>query len=114
MNLQQLRYATEIEKTGSITKAAKNLYMGQPNLSKSIKELEQEHKGSKTYPHGVGVSLLRPHDFGADGGAGIPLQTPFRKGFLLQRIGTAGYLSGGRFHPVFRRICKRRADGYSL
>ena len=42
MNLQQLRYATEIEKTGSITKAAKNLYMGQPNLSKSIKELEQE------------------------------------------------------------------------
>ncbi len=42
MNLQQLRYATEIEKTGSITKAAKGLYMGQPNLSKSIKDLEQE------------------------------------------------------------------------
>lgn len=42
MNLQQLRYAVEIEKTGSITRAAKNLYMGQPNLSKAIKELEQE------------------------------------------------------------------------
>ncbi|MEG0951958.1 MAG: LysR family transcriptional regulator [Niameybacter sp.] len=26
--------------TGSITKAAEHLYMGQPNLSKSIKELE--------------------------------------------------------------------------
>ncbi len=42
MNFQQLRYAVEIEKTNSITAAAKNLYMGQPNLSKSIKELEHE------------------------------------------------------------------------
>lgn len=42
MNFQQLRYAVEIEKTSSITAAAKNLYMGQPNLSKSIKELENE------------------------------------------------------------------------
>ncbi len=42
MNLQQLRYVVEIAKMGSITKAAKNLYMGQPNLSKSVKELETE------------------------------------------------------------------------
>ena len=42
MNLQQLRYAVEVAKTGSITAAAKNLYMGQPNLSKSIRELEAE------------------------------------------------------------------------
>ena len=40
MNLQQLRYAVEVAKTGSITAAAKNLYMGQPNLSKSIRELD--------------------------------------------------------------------------
>lgn len=40
MNIQYLRYAVEIEKTGSISKAAENLYMGQPNLSKAIKELE--------------------------------------------------------------------------
>ena len=39
MNLQQLRYAVEVAKTGSITAAAKNLYMGQPNLSKNIREL---------------------------------------------------------------------------
>ena len=38
MNLQQLRYAVEVEKTSSITQAATNLYMGQPNLSKSIKD----------------------------------------------------------------------------
>ena len=38
MNLTHLRYALEVERTRSITKAAQNLYMGQPNLSKAIKE----------------------------------------------------------------------------
>ena len=42
MNLKQLRYAVEIERTGSITQAAKNLYMAQPNLSKAVRELEDE------------------------------------------------------------------------
>lgn len=37
-----LKYAVEVDKTKSITQAAKNLYMGQPNLSKAIKELEKE------------------------------------------------------------------------
>ena len=42
MNTTQLKYALEIEKTGSITAAAQNLYLSQPNLSKAIKELEGE------------------------------------------------------------------------
>lgn len=42
MNTQHMKYVVEVEKTGSITKAAHNLYMGQPNLSKAIKELENE------------------------------------------------------------------------
>lgn len=41
MNLSHLRYISEVAKTGSITKAAQNLYMGQPNLSKAIKEMEK-------------------------------------------------------------------------
>ena len=40
MNIQHLRYAVEVEKTRSITEAAENLYMSQPNLSRSIRELE--------------------------------------------------------------------------
>ncbi len=40
MNTQHFKYAVEIEKTRSITQAAENLYMAQPNLSKAIKELE--------------------------------------------------------------------------
>lgn len=40
MNIVHLKYAAEIAKTGSLNKAAENLYMGQPNLSRAIKELE--------------------------------------------------------------------------
>ncbi len=42
MNTQFFSYAIEIERTGSITKAAHNLFMAQPNLSKAIKELEKQ------------------------------------------------------------------------
>ncbi len=42
MNLMHLKYAVEVEKAKSINKAAENLYMGQPNLSRAIKELEEE------------------------------------------------------------------------
>lgn len=41
MNTILLQYALEVEKTGSITQAANNLYMEQPNLSKAIKTLEE-------------------------------------------------------------------------
>jgi len=40
MNTQYFLYAIEVEKTGSITHAAKNLFMSQPTLSKAIKDLE--------------------------------------------------------------------------
>lgn len=40
MNTLHLKYAIEVERTRSITQAAENLFMGQPNLSKAIKELE--------------------------------------------------------------------------
>lgn len=41
MNTLHLKYALEVERAGSITQAADNLFMGQPNLSKVIKELEE-------------------------------------------------------------------------
>lgn len=41
MNILHLKYAVEISKTKSISKAAENLYTGQPNLSRAIKELEE-------------------------------------------------------------------------
>ena len=42
LNIQFLKYAVEVAEQKSISKAARNLFMGQPNLSRSIKELEDE------------------------------------------------------------------------
>ena len=42
MTIQQLQYILEVHRTGSISKAANNLYLAQPNLSNAIRSLEQE------------------------------------------------------------------------
>ena len=41
MKIEHLKYALEVEKTGLISKAAENLYLSQPYLSKAIRELEE-------------------------------------------------------------------------
>lgn len=40
MHTQQLQYLIEIERTRSISQAAANLYMGQPNLSRIVRDTE--------------------------------------------------------------------------
>ncbi len=42
MNLQHLKYAVKVAEFQSINKAAEALYISQPNLSRAIRELEQE------------------------------------------------------------------------
>ena len=42
MTLQQLRYALAIADCGSMNEAAKRLFLSQPSLSETVKELEQE------------------------------------------------------------------------
>lgn len=42
MTIQQLQYVLEIAKVGSISQAAKNLFLSQPNISNAIKNLESE------------------------------------------------------------------------
>ncbi|MGI5983082.1 MAG: LysR family transcriptional regulator [Sakamotonia sp.] len=42
MTIQQLQYVLEIARCGSASRAAKNLFLSQPNLSSAIKNLEQE------------------------------------------------------------------------
>lgn len=42
MTLQQLKYVTTIANIGSISEAAKRLFVSQPSLTKAIKELERE------------------------------------------------------------------------
>ena len=42
MNILHMKYAVEVAKSGSINKAAEVLYIAQPNLSRCIKELEND------------------------------------------------------------------------
>lgn len=49
MNITHLKYAVEVERTRSITQAAKNLFIAQPNLSRAIKELED----------GLGITIFK-------------------------------------------------------
>ena len=42
MTLQQLKYVIEVSRSRSISKAAQNLFISQPSLSNSIRELEKE------------------------------------------------------------------------
>lgn len=51
MQLSQMRYFMEIAKTGNISAAARNLYLSQPSLSQSIRNLEEE----------LGIPLLVRH-----------------------------------------------------
>ncbi|MBQ2809450.1 MAG: LysR family transcriptional regulator [Clostridia bacterium] len=48
MNTLHLKYALEVARTRSISQAAANLFMAQPNLSKAIRELE-EYVGIKIF-----------------------------------------------------------------
>ena len=62
MKIEQVEQVLEIAKTGSLSKA-KNLYLSQPSLSLSIKNLEQEF-GSPIFERGTkGMSLT---DFGTE------------------------------------------------
>ena len=42
MNLTDFKYIIEIDKRGSISQTAKEIYIAQPNLSKAIKNVETE------------------------------------------------------------------------
>jgi len=42
MTIQQLKYIIGVAETGSITEAAKALFVSQPSLSNAIKEIEKE------------------------------------------------------------------------
>lgn len=44
MTIQQLKYVIAVAEKGSITEAAKDLYISQPSLSGAIKEVEKEAK----------------------------------------------------------------------
>ena len=63
MELNNLRYFYEAAKCGHITKAAENLHIAQPALTKSIKALENELNIKLFYKAGRGVKLSEYGEF---------------------------------------------------
>ena len=57
MTLQQLNYAITITRTGSMNKAAEQLFISQPSLTNSVKELERELGITVFNRSGRGVTL---------------------------------------------------------
>lgn len=57
MQIQQLRYFIEVGRSGSISTAAKNLYISQPSLSQQIIKLEKELGIQLLVRHSKSVSL---------------------------------------------------------
>lgn len=57
MTIQQLHYIITISETGSLNKASEILYVAQPSLTSSVKELEKELGISIFHRSGRGVTL---------------------------------------------------------
>ncbi|NMB30177.1 MAG: LysR family transcriptional regulator [Clostridiales bacterium] len=57
MTLQQLKYIIKIVECGSITEAAKQLYIAQPSLSTAVKSLEEELGIEIFYRTAKGITL---------------------------------------------------------
>lgn len=57
MTLQQLKYILTIVRSGSISEAAKQLYISQPSLSSAVREIEQEFGIEIFYRSAKGIAL---------------------------------------------------------
>lgn len=118
MNLLYLKYAVEVAACGSINKAAEKLYIGQPNLSRAIKELEsslgvtiigRSSKGMEITPDGeiflgYAKSILKQ----GRRGRGTVQERAVRSALLARGSGGKLYRRGVR---VFRRAYEAGRGG---
>ena len=91
MNLQHLEYLIEIENCGSISKAARRLFVTQPYLSRILKEVESEY----------GITVFTREKTGI---------TPTDSGRLFLDMARDLLDDAGNFQRIFRE----RADHYRL
>jgi len=93
MTLQQLKYVLAVAEKGSISDAAKSLFISQPSLSNAIKDLENEIKRTLFVRTNRGISLTN------DGSEflGYARQVIEQTGLLEEK-----YLSGAPLKQRFR------------
>lgn len=101
MNTQQMQYLVEIERTRSISQAAANLYMGQPNLSRVLRDMENslgftifERTRKGVRPTEKGTQFLQH------------AKNILREAMFMERLGP-NCIQPNRF-----RICLPRSYGY--
>ena len=59
MTVQQLRYIITVAEAGSITDAAKKLFISQPSLSNAVKDIEKEIGISVFIRSRTGITLTK-------------------------------------------------------
>ena len=59
MTIQQLKYVLMVSEAGSITEAAKKLFISQPSLSNAIREIEKEAGISIFSRSRTGITLTK-------------------------------------------------------
>ena len=70
MTLQQLKYVTTVAQTGTISDAAKKLFISQPSLTKAVRELEKEMEITIFERTNRGIVRICQTGSGAGGTAG--------------------------------------------
>jgi len=101
MTFQQLKYFIEIVNCGSISKAAKNLYITQPSLSNTVKDLETEMGIELLIRTPKGISLA------ADGAEFL--------GYARQVVEQTSLLEQRYLHKKpSRRLCSISTQHYSF
>ena len=70
MTIQQLRYMITVAEKGSITEAARFLFISQPSLSDAVRQVEKEAGVTIFTRCRAGVALICASGGSADGAAG--------------------------------------------
>lgn len=100
MDLQQLRNVQEVARCGSISRAAKNLYMSQPNLSKSIRELEEE----------LGIPLFRRTVHGVEVTLSGEQFLQYARNILAQMDKLSALYQNRKSSDLYLSVCVPRAS----
>ena len=120
MNITELRYLVAIKKWGSVSAAAKQLYAAQPNVSKALKNLEEEYglriferSSTGMIPTEQGrrfieqaARVLRLHIHIREGGSMEALDFVLRRGYHLALLRYAAEDDDHYIHYCARRGLK--------
>jgi DNA-binding transcriptional LysR family regulator len=115
MKLDQVEQVLEIARTGTFSQAARNLYMAQPNLSASIKQLEDELHCTIFVRTPNGVILTEEGKFIVEQMAGLQSKYNILKEYASGRKPsflplTVAYQNLNRMIPYFVEITKKYMD----